>query len=471
MQFDIRVYAVTDDEFTQKEEFLDQLKAGLECGVTMVQLREKTGTDEDFIKKARAVKALTDRYNVPLIINDRIDAALAVDAAGVHVGQDDLPASEARKRLGPDKILGVTAKTPEQAKAAEAAGADYLGSGAVFGSVTKADAKPMTMETLRAITQTVSIPVVAIGGIDETNVRQLAGTGVEGAAVVSGLFGQPDVGAAARKLRTAVDAMTRKTVLTIAGSDSSGGAGIQADLKTMTALGVYGMSAITALTAQNTTGVSGVLDVDPAFVEAQLDAVFTDIVPDAIKIGMVSQVQIIRAIAGKLRQYGAGNVVVDPVMVSTSGSRLLAEDAADTLAKELFALAAVITPNIPEAELLYGRSIGTEAEMAQAARMLSETYSCAVLVKGGHQVGTANDVLVQNGTLTWFRGTRIDNPNTHGTGCTLSSAIACGLARRWDVETSVRAAKEYLTKILAAGLDLGQGSGPLDHCAGMIRQL
>lgn len=258
--------------------------------------------------------------------------------------------------------------------------------------------------------------------------------------------------------------MERRKVLTIAGSDSSGGAGIQADLKTMTAMGVYGMSVITALTAQNTTGVYGIMDVEPAFVANQMDCVFTDIVPDAVKIGMVSQTGIIDVIAEKLHQYGAGNVVLDPVMVSTSGSRLLAEDAMTALAKKLLPLAAVMTPNIPEAEILSGQTIETEEQMEQAARIIGETWHGAVLVKGGHQVETANDVLYRNGTFTWFYGTRIDNPNTHGTGCTLSSAIACGLAAGKTVEESVRDAKAYLSGALAAGLDLGQGSGPLDHC-------
>lgn len=256
----------------------------------------------------------------------------------------------------------------------------------------------------------------------------------------------------------------RKIVLSIAGSDCSGGAGIQADLKTMTAWGVYGMSVITALTAQNTTGVYGIANVEPEFVAKQMDCIFQDIVPDAVKIGMVSQKEIICAIADKLQEYGAANIVLDPVMVSTSGSRLLAGDAIEVLAERLFPLAAVMTPNIPEAELLSGRNIGSEADMEQAAEQIGTRYGSAVLVKGGHQVDTANDVLYRNRSLTWFYGKRIENPNTHGTGCTLSSAIACGLACGRTVEESVREAKAYLSGALASGLDLGRGSGPLDHC-------
>ena len=258
--------------------------------------------------------------------------------------------------------------------------------------------------------------------------------------------------------------MNRKKVLTVAGSDCSGGAGVQADLKTMTAWGIYGMSVITALTAQNTTGVYGIADTAPEFVAKQMDCVFKDIFPDAVKIGMVSSRANIAVIADKLEEYGAQNIVLDPVMVSTSGSRLLEEDAMDALALRLLPLAKVMTPNIPEAELLAGIPVRTEAQMEQAAKMIAEKYCGAVLVKGGHQVDTANDVLFCDGKWTWFPGRRIDNPNTHGTGCTLSSAIACGLAEGKTMEESVRQAKTYLSGALAAGLDLGKGNGPLDHC-------
>lgn len=256
----------------------------------------------------------------------------------------------------------------------------------------------------------------------------------------------------------------RKKVLSIAGSDCSGGAGIQADLKTMTSLGVYGMSVITALTAQNTTGVYGIMDVELEFVANQMDCIFKDIVPDAVKIGMVSQKDIICTIADKLKEYGAENIVLDPVMVSTSGSRLLAADAIEVLAERLFPMAAVMTPNIPEAELLTGMTISSERDMEQAAELIGKRYGGAVLVKGGHQVETANDVLYRNGTVVWFYGKRIENPNTHGTGCTLSSAIACGLASGRTMEESVRDAKAYLSDALSSGLNLGRGSGPLDHC-------
>lgn len=254
-----------------------------------------------------------------------------------------------------------------------------------------------------------------------------------------------------------------KKVLTIAGSDSSGGAGIQADLKTMTAHHVYGMSAITALTAQNTTGVTAILDVPPEFLKAQLDAVFTDIFPDAVKIGMVSSGALIHVIAERLGHYGAGNIVLDPVMVSTSGSRLISEEAVSVLTEELFPLATVITPNIPEAEVLTGMTISGEEDMVKAGKLLREKYDISVLIKGGHSIMDASDLLIYDQGERWFTAPRIDTDNTHGTGCTLSSAIASCLALGRTLPEAVKDAKDYLTGALAAGLDLGKGSGPMDH--------
>ena len=254
-----------------------------------------------------------------------------------------------------------------------------------------------------------------------------------------------------------------KTALTIAGSDSSGGAGIQADIKTMTANGVYATSAITALTAQNTTGVYGILESTPEFLANQLDCVFTDIFPDAVKTGMVSSTALIAVIADKLRQYKARNIVVDPVMVATSGARLISEEAVDALKEKLLPLATLLTPNIPEAEVLSGMTISDPAGMERAARAISEQYGCAVLCKGGHQISDADDLLWREGAGVWFRGRRIQNSNTHGTGCTLSSAIASNLAKGYDLDQSVRRAKEYISGALAAMLDLGHGSGPMDH--------
>lgn len=261
-----------------------------------------------------------------------------------------------------------------------------------------------------------------------------------------------------------------RTALTIAGSDSCGGAGIQADIKTMTMHGVYAMSAVTALTAQNTTGVYDIMEVKADFLEKQLDCIFTDIYPDAVKIGMLPSAELMKVAAEKLRQYGAKHVVLDPVMVSTSGSALMREEAVQTLRQELFPLAEVITPNIPEAQVLTGMRIETREDMENAARLLHRECGCAVLCKGGHGKEDASDLLCADEGIVWLEGRRIDNSNTHGTGCTLSSAIAADLALGCSLTEAVKRAKEYISGALEAGLDLGKGSGPLNHAFALDKQ-
>ena len=257
--------------------------------------------------------------------------------------------------------------------------------------------------------------------------------------------------------------MKMKTALTIAGSDCSGGAGIQADIKTMTMNGVYAMSAITALTAQNTTGVRAIQESTPEILKQQIDAVFEDIFPDSVKIGMVSSSELVCVIAERLKYHKAKNIVVDPVMVATSGSSLMKTDAVKTLTDELLPIATLVTPNIPEAEVLSGLSIENKEDMQKAAKTIGDSYGCAVLLKGGHNINDANDLLYENREYHWFEGKRIDNPNTHGTGCTLSSAIASNLAKGFTLAESVQRAKEYISGALSAQLNLGQGSGPMKH--------
>ncbi len=257
--------------------------------------------------------------------------------------------------------------------------------------------------------------------------------------------------------------MKMKTALTVAGSDTSGGAGIQADIKTMTMNGVYAMSAITALTAQNTTGVTGISEVTPDFLKQQMDMIFTDIYPDSVKIGMVSGGELIKAISDRLLFYKAKNIVVDPVMVATSGADLMQNEALGTMKELLLPIATVVTPNIPEAEILSGMKIRNEDDMVKAALDINKAYGCSVLLKGGHNINDANDLLCQNGEVKWFYGKRINNPNTHGTGCTLSSAIAANLAKGLELENAVQNAKDYISEVLSAMLDLGKGSGPLHH--------
>lgn len=286
---------------------------------------------------------------------------------------------------------------------------------------------------------------------------------------VSGALGAPPYAAIQKTLLKKEREYFKKmkTALTIAGSDSSGGAGIQADLKTMTLGGVYAMSAITALTAQNTTGVSSIMEVTPHFLEEQLAAVFSDIFPDAVKIGMVSSKELILTTAQALTKYKAKHIVVDPVMVATSGGKLMKDDAVCTLSEALFPLAELVTPNISEAEVLADMTISSAEDMETAAKEISARYGCAVLCKGGHRVNDANDLLVQNGEITWFYGNRIETENTHGTGCTLSSAIAANLAKGYSLKDAISSAKEYLSGALSAKLNLGKGSGPMNHAFDM----
>lgn len=480
MKFERRfltLYVITDRSWAKEESLVQQVEKAIQGGATMVQYREKYLDWESRLAEAAELRELTKKYNIPLIINDDVELAIACSADGVHLGQTDMEAARARNILGPNKIIGVTAKTMEQVEAAQAAGADYLGSGAVFGSSTKTEAKPMSREMLKAICSHAALPVAAIGGINRQNIQKLAGTGIAGVAVISGILGEADIARAAGELREKMERQKLPPVLTIAGSDSSGGAGIQADLKTMTAMKTYGMSVITALTAQNTTGVYGIYPVTPEFVRQQMDCVFQDIFPSAVKIGMTARADLIRVIGEKLREAKAENIVLDPVMVSTSGRRLLEEDAVKSLTRCLFPCAKLITPNIPEAQVLTGLRIQTLQDMEKAAGILGETYETAVLLKGGHQAAPGNadsrndvskeearDVLYHEGTFTWFLAERIHNPNSHGTGCTLSSAIACGLAMGQTLEESIRQAKLYLHQALAFGLNLGQGNGPLNHC-------
>ena len=464
------LYAITDRTWLKEGETLTSIcEDVLKHGATFLQIREKDLEPSAFQKEALELKALCAKYQVPFVVNDSVEIALAIDADGVHVGQGDIQGKNLRALIGKDKILGISAATVAEAVAAQAAGADYIGVGAVFGTSTKKNARNLSVEKLREICAAVTIPVVAIGGIHASNLRKLSGSQVDGVAVISEIFSSDNPGKATSDLlslaRQLVQPTPRlmRTALSIAGSDCSGGAGIQADLKTMTMNGVYAMSAITALTAQNTTKVEKIVETSPDFLKSQLDMIFTDIFPDAVKIGMLPNARLIEVLAERLRFYQAKHIVLDPVMVATSGSILMETSAVLTLKKELLPLAELVTPNIPEAEILSERKITTPEEIEAAAEFIGKTYRCAVLIKGGHSVNTANDLLWADGQMEWFYGRCIPNPNTHGTGCTLSSAIAANLDKGYSLSTSVQRAKKYLSGALSAMLDLGASSGPMNH--------
>ena len=400
----------------------------------------------------------------------------------MHIGQSDMGVEKARAILGKEKIIGVTAKTVEQAKAAEAAGADYLGSGAVFGTSTKKDAKPMDHALLQEICESVKIPVVAIGGIDGGNILLLKGRKMAGVAVVSGLFACEDIKKRQKICERKQTGSVNKKIKanspeTERGMHNENENSTYNRRKRFWRRSRYpgghqdndGKRCVCDECDHGTDGTeyhksSRYYGSDTAVSGRAAGLHFYRYPAGCGKTGMVASADLIRTIAGKLTEYQAENIVVDPVMVSTSGARLISEEAIETLKEKLFPLATVITPNIPEAEVLADMEIETVQDMEKAAEVIGTRYGCSVLLKGGHQKNDASDLLWQKDKKpVWFHGVRIDNPNTHGTGCTLSSAIASNLAKGRDLETSVEAAKRYISGALAAMLDLGSGSGPMNH--------
>lgn len=459
----LSVYAITDRECLKNKDMKLHVELAIQGGATMIQLREKNISTEELAKLASELVPICHKHGVPLIVNDDWKAAKISGADGVHVGLEDTSVAEIRANTDSDFIIGATAKTVEQAQKAQSEGADYIGVGAVFPSPTKTNAVRITPDDLREICGSVDIPAVAIGGITKDNMWELRGCGNKGIAVVSAVFGADNPYTAADELsETWAKVYRTRTALTIAGSDSSGGAGIQADIKTMQEHNVYAMSAITALTAQNTTGVSAIHDVPPEFVAQQIDMVFSDIRPDAVKIGMISSPEAAEVIADRLKYWKAENIVVDPVAVATSGADLSSTSAYEKVKDLLFPIATLVTPNIPEAELITGMKICTSEDMKKSAVYIYEKYGCAVLVKGGHSADNADDFLY-NGSGKWFAKSRIDTANTHGTGCTLSSAIASNLAKGLQLDEAIQSAVFYITGCLGTGMNLGKGSGPLNH--------
>lgn len=253
------------------------------------------------------------------------------------------------------------------------------------------------------------------------------------------------------------------TVLTIAGSDTCAGAGIQADIKTCAANETYAYSVITALTAQNTLGIKSVFEVPDDFFDAQIDSVFEDVFPDAVKIGMLCSEKKVCSVYEKLTFYKAKNIVIDPVLVSTSGKRLLSQNAEKNLKENLFPIATLVTPNIPEIETILCCAIKSDKDIENAAEQFFKIYKSAVLIKGGHKADSPDDYLFDGIIGLWLKGEKIENNNTHGTGCTLSSAIASNLAKGFDLQTAVRKSKQYITLAIKDGLDIGKGRGPLNH--------
>ncbi|HCT59152.1 MAG TPA: bifunctional hydroxymethylpyrimidine kinase/phosphomethylpyrimidine kinase [Gemmatimonas aurantiaca] len=471
----LRLYLVTDPLLCAKAGLLHTVREAIAGGISMVQLRDKTATTEERIAIGRALMRVLHGTGVPLIINDDIDAALAIGAHGVHVGQSDLTPRIVRERMGPSAIVGLSCETVAQAAAADPLLVDYVGMSPVLATPTKRDhAAALGFTGLEAARAATTLPAVAIGGMHLEHVTRVMRTGVDGIAVVSAVCGQPDPRAASLALRQAIDEAVRDmthpripNALTIAGSDPSGGAGIQADLKTFAAQRVYGMAALTALTAQNTRGVAGVHVVPPVFVLQQLESLFDDIRIDAVKIGMIATADIATTVADVLEERMRGPVVLDPVMIAKGGAELLRPDAVDAVRTRLLPLATVITPNLAEAaHLLNMPMASTRAEMETQATLLRALGPQAVLLKGGHLTEERSpDCLVTSDGVHWFDGPRVATANTHGTGCTLSAAIAAGLAGGGNLLTVVRTAKQYVTDAIASAhrLTVGHGHGPTHH--------
>ena len=483
--FDLSLYLVTDRPLSGGRDMAWIVREAAAGGVTMVQLREKECSTSEFITLARELKTALQPLGIPLIINDRIDVALAVDADGVHIGQSDMPYAMARQLLGPDKIIGLSVETLDEVIAANALDVDYIGISPVYATPTKTDTlTPFGLEGVNEVLRLTRHRCVAIGGMNRDTIGEVIARGVEGVAVVSAIVAADSPRSASEELATIIKrnkiSNTRNIqnsefkiqnyprVLTIAGSDSGGGAGIQADIKSISANGCFAASAITAITAQNTLGVNAVEGLSIDIIEGQIEAVLSDIGTDSIKIGMLHSAEVVQCVARMLRKYNIKDVVLDPVMVSTSGHKLIEDDAIEVMRTELMPLARVITPNIPEAEILLGEHIDNQSALPQAARRLAEQYHVSVLLKAGHLV---NDELIdifynrETDEVIYLSARRIDTPNTHGTGCTLSSALAAQLAKGLPLTEAVRAAKTYIDEAIIHGANytIGHGHGPVSH--------
>lgn len=456
------LYLITDEG----EHLLERVQEALPF-VSTLQFRAKSGPAEQKLGIGRELAALCKKAGVIFIVNDDPALAAAIDADGVHLGQDDGDPAAARKILGKGKLVGISTHTPREAAAAESAGADYLGFGAMFPTGSKEITYLPGPELLAETRKVTTLPIVAIGGITRDNAPLVIDSGADAIAVIAAVMSHREPGMAAAELALLFNRRNQAPqggVLTIAGSDSGGGAGIQADLKTITLLGSYGASVITALTAQNTLGVSGIHPVPHEFVAAQLDAVLTDIPIDVVKTGMLFSADIISVVAERLAFFKKRLLIIDPVMIAKGGADLIDRDAVIALKERLLPMTYLLTPNIPEAEALTGMRIATDTDMETAARFLHAAGACNILIKGGHSTGNkATDLFFDGTAWSRFSSARIASANTHGTGCTLSSAIATFLAQGNPLPEAVRKAKAFISAAIRTATPLGKGHGPVNH--------
>lgn len=460
------LYLITDHDHDGR--LLERVREALAGGVRVLQYRDKQSGPETRLATARALAGICRDAGVTFLVNDDPHLALEAGADGVHLGQGDMRPAEARALLGPQAIIGVSARSPEPARQAEADGADYLGVGALYPTASKDDARHIGLGGFQAIRAAVRLPIVAIGGIAAANAAPVINAGADAVAVISAVMADPNPTLAARELALLFNTRLpypRGRVLTVAGSDSGGGAGIQADLKTITLLGGFGMSAITALTAQNTLGVRGIHPAPAEFVAAQIEAVLDDLGADTIKTGMLFDAEIVALVAATIARRGLP-AVVDPVMIAKGGAPLLQREAVEAVRDKLLPRTYLLTPNLPEAEALTGLAIGSEAGMERAARALQQMGARNVLLKGGHLDGDAVDLLLTGGDLHRFPAPRIPSRSTHGTGCTFSAAIATFLAQGLPLVEAVAAAKGFITEAIRSAVPLGSGHGPVNHWQG-----
>lgn len=460
------LYLITDHN--RDGRLLERIEAALCGGVRIVQYREKELPLEKKRRQLEQILPLCRRFGALLLVNDDPQLARESTADGVHLGQGDGSVAAARTLLGANKIVGVSTRTVAEARQAQNDGADYIGLGAMYPTGSKDDAQLVGVNRLSEVRGSVSLPIVAIGGLTRDNAGAVIDAGADSVAVISAVMEARNPQVAARELSLLFNRKSpwpRGRVLSVAGSDSGGGAGIQADLKTITLLGSYGMSAVTALTAQNTQGVCGIHAVPPKFVTQQVETVLTDIGADTAKTGMLFSAEIIRAVTAAIEKHGVPTVV-DPVMIAKGGAALLQPEAVAALREELLPRAYLLTPNLPEAEALSGLPINDETGMLAAAHRLQEIGAANVLLKGGHLDGDAVDLLLDGAQLHRFSAPRLTTRNTHGTGCTLSAAIATFLAQGWPLPQAVAYAKAFVNNAIASAVPLGRGHGPINHWQG-----
>ncbi len=457
------LYLITDDNHDGQLE--QKVEAALLGGARAVQYRAKNVRPDDRRQMAEKLLRCCRRHEALLIVNDFPELAREIDADGVHLGQEDMPLSQARKILGHKKLIGISTHNVDQALKAEAQGADYVGIGSIFATDSKEDTEEIGIKTLERVRKAVQIPIVAIGGMTPEGAYEAIQAGADSVAVLSGIMADGEPARAAKEFSLLFNChldQPKGKVLTIAGSDSGGGAGIQADIKTITLLGSYASSAVTALTAQNTLGVSQAYSVESNFVTKQIEVVLDDIGADTLKTGMLSWGGIISRVA-RLIEERALLAVVDPVMMAKGGEELLDPEALDILIARLMPQSYLLTPNLPETEALTGILPHSVEEMVEAGHQLQELGARNVLIKGGHLSKDATDVLLIDDKIHHLTSVRFDTMNTHGTGCTLSAAIATFLAQGYPLRLAVERAKRFISLAIEHAQPLGKGQGPVNH--------